>query len=795
MLKRLKKIFRNKSNFNNTPSFGDEQISRFVSYLVYNVEDIESDSLLKERIREINKLDPEHKKNFLPGLYLLFERNILSGPKYTTETDKENFRKDFCERFPNISNSPEMSLLFEEKLIQEKLLCILFLQKIITNSASQIDSQGKNQITKATEFIESLISDKKSLKADRSKKIIGKLKSFTESIYSELTTSAGKKTASEIFQGVYNFMADNYRLLDTFQDVVVVIPQQALNEQQLSMLSKKHIQNLLIEKVGNLEAVNNRLNEEIAERKKVESALKDSEQRLAQIIGSAMDAVVIFNGSGVIMEWNKQAEILLGYSKEDILGKQVNETILPDIEITKKSSGEPLVKIMDQYPINSHNLRIEMNSIHKSGYNIESELSISPVNYYGEFIFSVFIRDITQRKQYEREILEAKDKAEQASISKAQFLSTMSHEIRTPLNAVIGISNLLLNANPSKEQIEDLKILKFSGENLLAIINDILDFNKIDAGKIELEKAPFNIKTVINGVKSSLSTKAYQKDLPLILYLEDNIPDVVVGDSTRLTQILTNLISNAIKFTQTGSVTISVVINEDTEDNIKLHFSVKDTGIGISDEEQEKIFESFSQASSSTTRKYGGTGLGLSICKKLLELQGSELKLESEKGKGADFHFTLEFGKSDVQLAPEGLNINDDKKDLRKAKILVAEDNKVNLLIAVKYLNRWNALVDTAEDGNEVLEKCKKNDYDLILMDLQMPDMDGIEATKLIRGMNNRKFQSLPIIALTASAMTEVKRQVLEAGMNDFAAKPLNPELLYEKIYNQIYENKESLSF
>ncbi|QCK15517.1 PAS domain-containing hybrid sensor histidine kinase/response regulator [Mangrovivirga cuniculi] len=668
MLKRLKKIFGNKKDSDNNPSFGDEQISRFVSYLVYNVEDIDSDSLLKEKVREINKLDPEDKKNFLPGLYLLFERNILSGPKYTTQTDKDNFKIDFCQRFPNISSTPEMNLLFEEKLIQEKLLCILFLEKIITNGYSLVDSKGRNQIKKATDFIESLKNEKKALKADRSKKIIGTLKSFTENIYSELKKSAGEKTASEIFQGVYNYMADNYRLLDTFQEVVVIIPQQALNEQQLGMLSKKHIQNLLIEKVGNLEAVNKRLNEEITERKKAESALKDSEQRLAQIIGSAMDAVVIFNGSGVIMEWNKQAEILLGYSKEEILDKQVNETILPDIEITEKSTGEPQVKIMDQYPINSHNLRIEMKSVHKSGYKIETELSISPVNYYGEFIFSVFIRDITQRKEYEREILEAKDKAEQASISKAQFLSTMSHEIRTPLNAVIGISNLLLNANPSKEQIEDLKILKFSGENLLAIINDILDFNKIDAGKIELEKAPFNIKTVINGVKSSLTTKAFQKDLPLILYIQDNIPDVVVGDSTRLTQILTNLISNAIKFTQAGSVTISVVINEDTDDNIKLHFSVKDTGIGISEDEQERIFENFGQASSSTTRKYGGTGLGLSICKKLLELQGSELKLESEKGKGADFHFTLEFGKSDIELAPEGLNINDDKKTLEKPK-------------------------------------------------------------------------------------------------------------------------------
>ncbi|NMM48410.1 PAS domain-containing hybrid sensor histidine kinase/response regulator [Marinigracilibium pacificum] len=793
MLDRLKHIFKSK-NSNSEPIFGDEQISRFVSYLVYNVENIESNPLLKEKVREINKLEPKDKKNFLAGLYLLFERNIFSDPKFATETDKKNFREDFKSKFPTISQTPEMSLIFQERIIQEKLICILFLKKLIQNSFHSFDSSGKGYIKNINDYLDELTSNINSLKADKSKKVIGKLKTYTSEIFNRLHNKVGKKLATEIFQGVYNFMADNYRLLNSFHEVIVIIPEEVLNEQQIGMLSKKHMQNMLVDKVGNLEAVNTRLNEEIRDRKKAEAALKDSEQRLAQIIGSAMDAVVIFNSSGIIMEWNKQAEILLGYSKEEIIGKQVHKTILPDIEITKNENDEPMIKIGDQFPINTNNLRIELKSVTKSNTEIETELSISPISYHDEKIFSAFVRDITQRKKYEREILDAKDKAEQASISKAQFLSTMSHEIRTPLNAVIGISNLLLKSNPSKEQIEDLKILKFSGENLLSIINDILDFNKIDAGKIELEKAPFNIKTVINGVKSSLSTKAYQKNLPLVLYVDDNLPDVVVGDSTRLTQILTNLINNAIKFTHKGSVTIAVSVISNEEDEIEIRFSIRDTGIGISTEEQNKIFDSFSQASSSTTRKYGGTGLGLSICKKLLELQDSNLMLESEIGKGSEFFFTLKFGKSDIQIAPEELNINDDKKDLAKAKILVAEDNKVNLLIAVKYLNRWNAIVDTAENGIEVIEKCKKNDYDLVLMDLQMPDMDGIEATKQIRSLNNKKFQSLPIIALTASAMMEVKRQVLEAGMNDFAAKPLNPELLYEKIYNHIFENKETMS-
>ncbi|MBI3142958.1 MAG: response regulator [Bacteroidetes bacterium] len=380
------------------------------------------------------------------------------------------------------------------------------------------------------------------------------------------------------------------------------------------------------------------------------------------------------------------------------------------------------------------------------------------------------------------EAQKAMEEAIQASKAKAEFLSTMSHEIRTPMNAVIGMTHLLLQDNPSEEQMENLSTLKFSAENLLALINDILDFSKIEAGKIALENIDFSLKELVRSVKEALSLRANDKGVEVRTLMGDDVPTHVVGDPTRLTQILNNLVGNAVKFTNEGSVTLKVECLDKTAHKDRLRFSVIDTGIGIAPDQHERIFEKFSQATATTTREFGGTGLGLSITKKLLELMGTNIKLESELGKGTTFCFDLEMGVA-VADKTKALATKDHEifSSLKGLNVLVVDDNKTNILIAKKFLHKWEINVESAADGAQACELVAKHHFDLVLMDLQMPVMDGLTATSHIRAMAGSK-SLVPIIALTASAMNEEKQAIFDAGMNDFVSKPFNPADLYRKI-------------
>lgn len=389
------------------------------------------------------------------------------------------------------------------------------------------------------------------------------------------------------------------------------------------------------------------------------------------------------------------------------------------------------------------------------------------------------IMDITEWKAARESLIKAKVQAEQAAIAKSQFLSTMSHEIRTPMNAVIGFIHLLMQ-NPREDQRDYLKTLKFSAENLLVLINDILDFSKIEAGKIEFEEVDFSLRELISNIKHATVQKAQEKGIRLKLMIDDDMPEAVVGDPVRLGQIITNLVSNGIKFTDRGRVTICATLVSTNELKTTVNFEVKDTGIGIPDDKREAIFESFTQASSDTTRKYGGTGLGLTITRRLLELQGSQIHLKSKEGEGSVFSFDLTFGSSNRAISKSKINYRMFRESLKGTRILIAEDNQINVVLAKEFLRQWEVESDVAENGAIALQLIKTNDYDLVLMDLQMPEMDGYETTEQVRKIE--KYKDLPIIALTASAMLNIQDRAFIVGMNDYISKPFNPDELYSKI-------------
>jgi CheY-like chemotaxis protein/two-component sensor histidine kinase len=359
----------------------------------------------------------------------------------------------------------------------------------------------------------------------------------------------------------------------------------------------------------------------------------------------------------------------------------------------------------------------------------------------------------------------------------------MSHEVRTPLNAVIGMTNILLMDNPRENQIQELSTLKFAAENLLSLVNDILDFSKIESGKVLLEQITFDLPVMVTNLRNSYQFKADEKNIKINAIIDETIPHQLIGDPTRIAQILNNLVSNAIKFTDIGYVDVSVRVLGMNTEKATIRFEVSDSGIGISAEKHHTIFESFSQANSDTTRKYGGTGLGLTITKKLIELHQSNIFIESEIGKGSTFYFDLTFNISSEKLLPIP-NFDDlGEKNMVGKRILLVEDNPFNQLIATKFLEKWSAIVETAENGRVALEILSKtNNFDLILMDIQMPELDGIETTKAIRKLDDIALQRIPIIALTAVAMENDKEKLLNDGMNDYISKPFNPTELYKKI-------------
>lgn len=385
-------------------------------------------------------------------------------------------------------------------------------------------------------------------------------------------------------------------------------------------------------------------------------------------------------------------------------------------------------------------------------------------------------------------LVREKEKAENKAAIKDKFLSTMSHEIRTPMNAVVGLSNILLQENPRNDQVENLQTLKFSADLLLSLINDILDYSKIEAGKIEIEKIRFDLLLVVSSIRNALRTKADEQGIQLQLNIDQDIPQFVIGDQVRLSQVLTNLIGNAIKFTTKGSVTISLKLIQQEAQQYTIRFIIKDTGIGIPKDKFQKIFNSFSQAETNTTRKFGGTGLGLSITKRLLELQDSSIQLESEVGKGSTFYFDLTFEKA-IQETNQPKAVVQKSKDFEifnQENILLVEDNKINVMVAKKFLSKWNLCIDVAENGAIALDKIKEKNYDLVLMDLNMPVMDGYTTTQEIRKMPDPIYQKLPIIALSASAIDGFRRKAFEAGMTAFVTKPFNPEELYQTLANYI---------
>ena len=524
--------------------------------------------------------------------------------------------------------------------------------------------------------------------------------------------------------------------------------------------------------------------EDITDWKLSHNLLEQNEEKWRFVIENMELSLIEVDKNGIVTKAYDRFCELTGYSREELIGKNPIPMLVKDqesLDVFDKNMAIRGKGVESNY---------ELKITKKNGEKAWLLISGSPLkNEKQEVIGSIGIHlDITDRKKMLVDLENAKLLAEDSSKAKENFLANMSHEIRTPMNAIMGMTRLLKDSLNENDKEKYLDAIESSSENLLVIINDILDISKIEANKLELEKIPFRLSKVLGDLNQLLSYKTEEKGVLLNFEVPQDFHDNLIGDPVRLSQIITNLVNNGIKFTQKGSVNCLVSIIDETDKDITLKFIIKDSGIGISQEKLTSIFESFTQEDQTVARKFGGTGLGLSITKRLIELHNSEIFVTSKKGKGTSFEFKLTYSK--------GVILDKDKKEglkkinlnmVKGAHVLLVEDHPINTLLAETILTNWGMKVTHVENGKLAVEAVKNNSFDIILMDMQMPVMDGITATKIIK---SEVDQVTPIIALTANAIKGDEKKCLEAGMNAYVSKPIDPSDLFNKIITHLNHGK-----
>ncbi|WP_018127790.1 PAS domain-containing hybrid sensor histidine kinase/response regulator [Balneola vulgaris] len=561
------------------------------------------------------------------------------------------------------------------------------------------------------------------------------------------------------------------------------------NEKQVKVLNtlKESLETLGIREfealnTENISAVADYVKLQIEYRKKVTQALSESEKRYKLFVENATDIIYRVDKDGYFTYVNPVAYRLSGYTEQGLLAMKFINLVRDDYRDTVYNFYTTRIKKKES----TNYLEFPLKTINGKELWIGQNVQIlyRDGKYHG---IQAVARDITKFKKVQRDLLEAKKQAEESSKAKEEFLANMSHEIRTPMNAIIGLTKLLNQTPLNPEQKKYVEATINSADYLISIINDILDFSKIEARKLDIEQVGFDMVKLVDDVFSTMHFRAEEKGILLQKELSKDLKSYFIGDPTRIKQILINLLSNAIKFTDRGSVKLEVHALNTKKNGKVVQFKVVDTGIGISNEKLTKIFESFSQADTSTTRKFGGTGLGLTITQLLVELLGGKILVQSAVGEGSEFSVNIPLSYADKEDLAEQPVYNVNTFDISTINLLLVEDHKINRLLIKSLLDQWRVKHDWAQNGEEALEKLTNDKFDIILMDVQMPVMDGIEATMAIR---NQLKMDIPIIALTANAVKGDTDRCKEAGMNDYLTKPFDPSTLYNKIINQLLVNE-----
>jgi PAS domain S-box-containing protein len=527
------------------------------------------------------------------------------------------------------------------------------------------------------------------------------------------------------------------------------------------------------------------------ELKQAKEAAEASEHRTRLIVDTANNAYIAMDADGRVVDWNREAEATFGWTRDEAMGRMLAELIIPVRFRDAHNRG------LEQFLRTGHgpvlNQRIELPAMHRLRGEFPVELTISPIRLNHDHVFSAFLHDISERKRAEAELRQAKESAEAANRAKSEFLANMSHEIRTPMNAIIGMTELLADTELTPEQRDYQEMVKKSADALLQLINDILDFSKIEAGKLDFDPVDFGLREALGDTLNTLSLRAYQKGLELACHVAADVPEDLIGDPGRLRQIVTNLVGNAIKFTEHGEVVVSVKKGADSlrssdpaEPSVELQFTVLDTGIGIPLEKQGLIFKAFTQADSSTTRRYGGTGLGLTISTRLVHLMGGRIWVESEPGRGSAFHFTAQFG---LGRPARSRKPPEDLARLKDLRVLIVDDNSTNRRILEETLSHWDMKTVSAEGGKAALAaldaaRRDQEPFDVILLDVQMPEMDGFTLAQHI--LKRPDAAGAKVLMLSSGGQPGDAARCRELGFSAYLTKPVKQNDLWRAVLRSV---------
>lgn len=734
---------------------------------------------LNSRIKLFRTHSKEQKQQFFPGIFLEIEDFLVQQKGYE-KVSKSNFRRIIQEKYPALKKIPGFNLIFLDENIQKIVVSKLYLRDVLVKAKSLLGVFHDPFLIDAETLLENPYQDISTITNFESSSILKDLFQYSQILQKKLKESLGENAMLNIYNGVFNKYFTSYHLLDSFTITVNLVPEELLIKENAQLPSKGQLHKLLKNQISSLEDINRKLSQEIQERKVIQKKLEENENLYSAVLHNSLDANIIIKHTGEIIRTNKKANNLFEIEEGrepnlfELLPPQLSEGLKDHINNLKLSE---LAKLEDKL----YEFEKELNGDLKY-----YTLKLSPVFIDSGVVYFCVISDVTKARTSLKLVEEAKLIAEKSAEAKTVFLSNMSHEIRTPLNAILGLSNLFTKENfqGDPKDYENIEGIKFSAENLLMIVDDILDFSKIEAGKLNIQKVDFNLRELLHNIKKGFEFKAKKKGVDFKIALDSEIPKYVVGDQYRLSQILNNLLSNALKFTSEGFVKLEVRSLSQELDEAKILFKIADSGCGISEKDSRHIFDSFFQTRHFKDNKPEGTGLGLTITSQLIKLLGGKLDFESKEGVGSQFSFKLTYTLSELQVNEEAGN--KDKKGieniLHNKSILVAEDNKLNQLFIRKMLQNWKARVTIVNNGREALEILKKETFDLVLMDIHMPVMDGLTATREIRKLDSEK-NSIPIVAFSADVFPESRQKAAEAGVNFYITKPVNKAAINEILF------------
>lgn len=754
-------------------------ICKIVSLLETIISEADTkDKKILKNIANFKKQNPLDQSDNFPTFYIKTQDFILEKQSHKFK-NKATFKNFVSDSITDIQKIPSLNLLFLVKEKQEILLVELFLRDVLIALKNLC---GKIQDPRLLEIVDEL-NDLNLIDNDKHNIVsISFLKKlFNQSIYIQVKIEEclGNNLMLSLYNKVYNSYFKKYHLLEAFNITINIIPEGLINEENTNYPSKVQLHKLLLNQINNLENINSLLNDEIVAKIEAQKELEENQKLYATILNSSLNANVIFKPDGSLIRTNGIAESLLNilpdtenhsYNLFNLIPEQVSEEVQEHLKHCAMNETPTESKVFEFQKLDDSK---------ETKYYL---MKVCAINTDCDTLLYSIINDVTEDKRAQ-EIKKELEIAEKSASNKTQFLSNISHEIRTPLNVIMGLTDLFNKTEfcGSENEFKNIEGIRFSAESLLILVDDILDYGKMDSDKIIINKSDFDLFNLIEKIKFGIDLKSKEKGLDFTIEMGPNIPKYVKGDPYRISQILNNLLGNAVKFTSSGYIILKIQLISKDNTNLHLKFEVEDSGRGIDEKHISKVFDSFYQVPDHQL-KPTGTGLGLSISKKIVENLNGKISMESTIDKGTKFVVILPFLVSTVNCPDNIITQEEDStKSLKNKKILVAEDNKLNQLVLKQILEKFEAEVIIANNGQEALDILDNHSFDLIFMDIHMPILNGLEATKIIRErFSIQQKPQIPIVACSADVFPESRKKAKDSGLDYYITKPINKKIIEE---------------